>query len=239
LRDDLCHGLARRRGAAIGRDAECESSEDSVASDPVRLGEAARALPINRGMRQDRSADALLHHQPDGLVVVELGFDFELDILAGEQRLHRSPQTVAENERGIAQLVERDYPRRAHPGSGDQHHFFFAQPRRDDQAAARDLRQQADIDTAVDDELLQANGAGVNDLELDHRIMPAHAREQLRHDDRTQSRRDAEDDLAAGMRGVSADLVAGAFDIAQDALGAFEQSQPGLGQPHAAIDTGE
>jgi hypothetical protein len=37
------------------------------------------------------------------------------------------------------------------------------------------------------------------------------------------------------MRGVRADLIAGPFDIAQDALGAFEQSLTGLGQPHAAI----
>ena len=41
------------------------------------------------------------------------------------------------------------------------------------------------------------------------------------------------------MCGVSADLVAGPFDIAQDALGAFEQSLPGLGQAYAAIGAGE
>jgi hypothetical protein len=187
----------------------------------MRFGEAARAFAVNRGVREDRSADTLLHHQPDRLVVVELGLDVELDILAGEQRLHRRPQSVAENERGTAQLVEQDNVRRAQPGPGDQHHLFFGQPRRDDQAAARDLSQQADIDAAIDNEFLQPNGAGVNDLKLDHRVVPPHPREQFRHDDRAQCRRDAEDDLTAGMCGMSADLVARPFDIAQDALGAF------------------
>ena len=41
------------------------------------------------------------------------------------------------------------------------------------------------------------------------------------------------------MRRVRADLIAGPFDIAQDALGTFEQSLTGLRQPHAAIGPGE
>ena len=41
------------------------------------------------------------------------------------------------------------------------------------------------------------------------------------------------------MRLVGADFVAGALDIAQDALGAVEQFLAGLGQPDAAIGAGE
>ena len=184
LRGDLGDRFACRRGAPASCDAEREGSEYATGGDPVRFGEAACTFAVNRRVREDRSADTLLHHQPDRFVIVELGFDIEVDVLAGEQRLHRRSQPVAENERGTAQLVERDDPRRAQAGPGDQHHLFFGQPRRDDQAAARNFRQHADIDTAVNDELLQANGAGVNHLELDHRIVPAHPRKQLRHDNR-------------------------------------------------------
>ena len=38
---------------------------------------------------------------------------------------------------------------------------------------------------------------------------------------------------------MSADLVAGALDVAQDAGGAVEQALAGLGQAHAAVDAGE
>ena len=38
---------------------------------------------------------------------------------------------------------------------------------------------------------------------------------------------------------LGADLVAGALDVAQDARGVFQQLLPRLGQPHAAIGTGE
>jgi hypothetical protein len=117
-------------------------------------------------------------------VVIELGFDVELDVLAGEQCFHRGPKPVAENERCTPQLGEGDDPRRACARSGDEHHFLFRQLRRDDQAAAGNFGQQSDIDAAVDNELLQANGAGVNNLELDHRIVAAHPGEQLRHDHR-------------------------------------------------------
>jgi hypothetical protein len=41
------------------------------------------------------------------------------------------------------------------------------------------------------------------------------------------------------MRLVRPDLVTGALDVAQDALGAVEEFLPGLGQPHAAIGAGE
>ena len=108
-----------------------------------------------------------------------------------------------------------------------------------DQPAARDLGQQRQIDAAVDDELLEPDRAGMNHLQFDHRIVAAHPGEQLRHHHRAQGRGHAEDDLAAGMRLVRADLVAGALDVAQDALRAVEQLLAGLGQPHAAIGAGE
>src|SRR5437870_4214582 len=38
---------------------------------------------------------------------------------------------------------------------------------------------------------------------------------------------------------LGTDLVAGALDVAQDALGIFQQLLPRLGQPHAAIGAGE
>ena len=38
---------------------------------------------------------------------------------------------------------------------------------------------------------------------------------------------------------MSADFVAGALDVAQDAGGAVEQALAGLGQAHAAVDAGE
>ena len=60
-------------------------------------------------------------------------------------------------------------------------------------------------------------------LELDHRIVASHAGEQLRHDHRALGRRDAEDDLAAGVRLVGPDLVARPLDVAQDALRIFQQ----------------
>ena len=41
------------------------------------------------------------------------------------------------------------------------------------------------------------------------------------------------------MRVVRADFVAGALDVAQDALGAVEQLVAGLGQPDAAVGAGE
>src|SRR5260221_650101 len=83
------------------------------------------------------------------------------------------------------------------------------------------------------------NRAGVHDLDLDHRVMPPHAAERSRHDDRTQGRGDPEDALSAGMRLVGANLVPGPLDITQDALRAFEQFVPGFGQPHAAVGARE
>ena len=38
---------------------------------------------------------------------------------------------------------------------------------------------------------------------------------------------------------VSADLIAGPFDVAQDALRAFEQLVASLGQAYAAVGAGE
>ena len=137
------------------------------------------------------------------------------------------------------QLVAADDAGRAGAGPRHQHHLLLAEPGRDDQPAARQLGQQRDIDPAVDDELLEPHHAGMHDLELDHRIVAPHAGEQLGHQHRAQGRGDAEDDLAAGMRVLRADFVAGALDVAQDARRAVEQLLPRLGQPHAAIGAGE
>ena len=125
------------------------------------------------------------------------------------------------------------------PGLGHQHHLLLRQPGRDDQPAARQLRQQRDIDAAVDDEFLEPHHAGMHHLEFDPREIAAHPREQLGHQDRAQGRGDAEDDAAAGMGVLGADFVAGALDVAQDAGGAFQQLLAGLGQPDAAIGAGE
>ena len=80
LADHLCHGSARRGGAAVGRDPETPGSGISrPAVMRCASAESPRAFPVNRRVRQDRRPDALLHHQPDRLVIVELGLDLQLD----------------------------------------------------------------------------------------------------------------------------------------------------------------
>jgi hypothetical protein len=79
----------------------------------------------------------------------------------------------------------------------------------------------------------------VNYFKLDHRIMPPHPGEQLRHHDRAQGRGDGESDLPAGMGLVSADLIAGPLDVAQDALGAFKQLLTAFGQPYPPVCAGK
>ena len=66
----------------------------------MRFGEPARTFPAHRGVRQNRGADTLLHHQADRLVIIEFGLDLELNAATGKQRLHRRAQPVSENERG-------------------------------------------------------------------------------------------------------------------------------------------
>ena len=209
------------------------------AGDPVRLRQPPRAFAVDRGIRQHRGADTLLHHQPNGFVVVELGVDLQRDAAPGEQRFERGAQAVAEDQRGAVQLFGRNRTRRPRAGAGHQHHFLLGEPGRGDQPAARDLRHQRQIHEPGDDEFFEPHRAGMHDLELDQRIVAAHPGKQLGHHDRAQGGGDAEDDLAAGMRLVRPDLVAGALDVAQDALGAVEQLLPGLGQPHAAVGAGE
>ena len=177
--------------------------ENPVGGNPMCLDEAASAFPINRGVREDRRADTLLDHQPDRLVVVELGLDLQLDRVAGEQGLHCRPQPVTEDQRGTAELVERHGLPRTRPGLVTSTISSSASRRRQDQTAARDLRQEADIDAPVDDKFLQPDRSGVNDFELDQRIVPPHPGKELRHDNRAQGRRDAEHDLAARMRLVA------------------------------------
>ena len=108
-------------------------------------------------------------------MVVDLDRDVELDAAPGQQRVHRRAQAVAKNERGAAQLLAGDDALRPHAGLCHQDHFLLRQPGREDQPAARQLRQQRDIDAAVDDELLEPHHAGMHRLQLDPRIVLAHA----------------------------------------------------------------
>src|ERR1700758_304556 len=65
--------------------------------------------------------------------------------------------------------------------------------------------------------------------------MQPHSTEELGHYNRTQGRCNPEYNLAAGMSLVRPDLVTRPFDIAQDALRAFEQFVTGFGQPHTPV----
>jgi hypothetical protein len=146
---------------------------------------------------------------------------------------------VAEDQRCAAQLLRRNDTGRPPPRCRDKHHFLFGQPARSDQTTLRHLRQQRHIDAPVDEEFLEPDHPGMDDLQLDHRIVPAHPGKQLRHQDRAQGRRDGEDDLAAGMRLVGPDFVAGPLQVAQDALRALEQLLPAFSEPHAAVSASE
>jgi len=55
-----------------------------------------------------------------------------------------------------------------------------AQPGREDQPAARQFRQERDVDAPVDDEFLEPHHAGMYRLQLDARIVAAHAQRQFR-----------------------------------------------------------
>ena len=184
LRHRLRHRLARDRTGAVGGNPERQHAENASRRQAMRLGQTTRAFAGNRCVRQDRRADTLLHHPPDRLVVVQLDLDLQLDAQPGQQRIHRRPQAVAEDQVRATQFGGGDDAGRAGAWPGHQHHLLFRQPRRNDQPAARQFGQQRQIDAAVDQHLLQPHHAGMHDLQLDIGKLLPHAGEQLRRQHR-------------------------------------------------------
>jgi hypothetical protein len=106
-------------------------------------------------------------------------------------------------------------------------------------AARSRLGHDRQIDAAFDEPVEERHAGALGDLQLDARVLLANLCDEPRGDDGTERRGHAEDDLAGGARGGTANLLLGPLQLAQDARGMLMQLLAGVGQPDAAAFANE